>query len=188
MLRFSRCGKSAILWDYCHRAAMAGHRVVLVCLRRGSEDLPRLPRPMRGSGGPGKHIQHTSEDITFHTTTPHRTTLHHTIPYQIPHHTTSYHTIPYHIIPYHTIPYRTIPYHTIPYHTTPFHTPPHHTKCVFFVFLFPGLCHGSYHSDPWVGFYLTGRAGIFANSHGSGRVTLSPDQTRPDPRCFDPDT
>ncbi|CAM9611411.1 unnamed protein product [Pylaiella littoralis] len=47
----SRCGKSTILWDYCHRAAMAGHRVVLVCLKRNEgEDLASLPRSMHARG------------------------------------------------------------------------------------------------------------------------------------------
>ncbi|CAM9692014.1 unnamed protein product [Scytosiphon promiscuus] len=57
----SRCGKTTILWDYCHRAAMAGHRVVLVCLRVANdvEGLQVLPRSMRagGSRGDGDELQ-----------------------------------------------------------------------------------------------------------------------------------
>eukprot|EP00903_Cladosiphon_okamuranus_P012972 g12107.t1 len=50
----SRCGKTTILWDYCHRAAMAGYRVVLVCLKKyEGEELLNLPRSMRASRDPG---------------------------------------------------------------------------------------------------------------------------------------
>eukprot|EP00752_Nemacystus_decipiens_P002141 g2040.t1 len=50
----SRCGKSTILWDYCHRAAMAGYRVVLVCLNKyDGEELANLPRSMRAGRVPG---------------------------------------------------------------------------------------------------------------------------------------
>ena len=53
-----RCGKSTILWDYCHRAAMAGHRVVLVCLKKNDgEELTNLPRSMRAGRGTGKRCR-----------------------------------------------------------------------------------------------------------------------------------
>ncbi|CAM9283248.1 unnamed protein product [Ascophyllum nodosum] len=50
----ARCGKSAILWDYCHRAALAGHRVVLVSLPREDAELANLPHSMRTRGRQGE--------------------------------------------------------------------------------------------------------------------------------------
>ncbi|CAM9435718.1 unnamed protein product [Hapterophycus canaliculatus] len=55
----SRSGKTAILWDYCHRAAMVGHRVVLVCLRAANdaEGFTVLPRSMRAGAGDSDELQ-----------------------------------------------------------------------------------------------------------------------------------